>query len=177
MVCLPVDIDLALAESRGYRVGWVLAHQHCDQLPPKVDSAVGANARNKIFFSVEPSDARKLVRFVAPWFTEHDLSSRAAYEATVRTVADGHDGHLSPTGCSGPTWGAFDSEFRPHPPDRRPGAESGADLARPPSRPLSSRPRVEPQLPDQVGPALAAEDTPPRSADATPCQDPSEQVV
>lgn len=91
MVSLPVDIDLALAESRGYRVGWVLAHQHCDQLPPKVDSALAANARNKIFFSVEPNDARKLVRFVAPDFTEHDLSSRAAYEATVRTVADGHD--------------------------------------------------------------------------------------
>jgi hypothetical protein len=91
VLALPVDIDLALAESRGYRVGWVLAHQHCDQLPPKVDSALAANARNKIIFSVEPGDARKLARFFTPWLTEHDLSARPAYEAAARTVAGGHD--------------------------------------------------------------------------------------
>ncbi|GAA5172559.1 hypothetical protein GCM10023321_72580 [Pseudonocardia eucalypti] len=88
---LPVDVDLALAESRGYRVSWVLAHQHGDQIPPKVAAAIAANARNKVIFSVEPDDARKLVRHVRPWLTEHDLSARPAWEICARTVAGGHD--------------------------------------------------------------------------------------
>ena len=51
---LPIGVDDALAESRGYRVSWVLAHQHQAQLPPEVREALDANARNKIYFTPHP---------------------------------------------------------------------------------------------------------------------------
>jgi hypothetical protein len=55
-------MDDALAEARGYRVSLVLAHQHLAQLPPDVGHALDANARNKVFFTVPPEDARHLAR-------------------------------------------------------------------------------------------------------------------
>jgi hypothetical protein len=86
---LPIGIDEALAESRGYRVSWVLAHQHLDQLSGEVRAAVEANARNKLYFTLAPTDAAKLVRHVAPWFDEQDLTRRPPYQITCRTLQDG----------------------------------------------------------------------------------------
>jgi type IV secretion system coupling TraD/TrwB family protein len=91
VLALPIEVDFALSESRGYRVGWVLAHQHGDQLPARVGAAVAANARNKIFFTIEPDDARTQARHFRPGITEHDLSNQPAYHICARTVADGHD--------------------------------------------------------------------------------------
>jgi hypothetical protein len=88
---LPIGVDDALAEARGYRLSLVLAHQHLTQLPPEVRDAVDANARNKIFFTVSPTDAAKLVRHVAPYFDERDLARRPAFEVVARTVHHGHD--------------------------------------------------------------------------------------
>jgi hypothetical protein len=88
---LPIGVADALAEARGYRMSWVLAHQHLAQLPAEVREAIDANARNKIFFTVSPNDATKLVRHVAPYFDERDLSRRPGYEVVARTVHHGHD--------------------------------------------------------------------------------------
>jgi type IV secretory pathway TraG/TraD family ATPase VirD4 len=88
---LPIGVDDALAEARGYRVSLVLAHQHLAQLPPDVRDAVDANARNKILFTVSPNDATKLVRHVAPYFDDSDLARRPAFEVVARTVHHGHD--------------------------------------------------------------------------------------
>lgn len=88
---LPIGVDDALAEARGYRLSLVLAHQHLAQLPADVRDAVDANARNKIFFTVSPNDATKLARHVAPYFDERDLARRPAFEVVARTVHHGHD--------------------------------------------------------------------------------------
>lgn len=88
---LPIGVDDALAEARGYRLSLVLAHQHLAQLPPDIRDAVDANARNKIFFTVSPNDATKLVRHVAPYFEDRDLARRPAFEVVARTVHHGHD--------------------------------------------------------------------------------------
>jgi hypothetical protein len=88
---MPIGVDDALAEARGYRLSLVLAHQHLAQLPPDVREAVDANARNKILFTVSPNDATKLVRHVAPYFDERDLARRPAFEVLARTVHHGHD--------------------------------------------------------------------------------------
>jgi hypothetical protein len=88
---LPIGVDDALAEARGYRLSLVLAHQHLTQLPPDVRDAVDANALNKLFFMVSPTDSAKLVRHVAPYFDEHDLARRPAFEVLARTVHYGHD--------------------------------------------------------------------------------------
>ena len=86
---LPIGIDEALAESRGYRVSWVLAHQHLDQLAGEVRAAVEANARNKLYFTLAPTDAAKLARHVAPWFDEQDLTRRPPFQITCRILHDG----------------------------------------------------------------------------------------
>jgi hypothetical protein len=88
---LPIGVDDTLAEARGYRISLVLAHQHLGQLPIEVRDAVNANARNKILFTVSPDDAVKLVRHVAPYFTDADLSRRGAFEIVARIVHHGHD--------------------------------------------------------------------------------------
>jgi hypothetical protein len=88
---MPIGVEDALAEARGYRLSLVLAHQHLAQLPPDVRDAVDANARNKIFFTVSPNDATKLVRHVAPYFDDRDLARRPAFEVVARTVHHGHD--------------------------------------------------------------------------------------
>lgn len=88
---LPIGVDDALAEARGYRISLVLAHQHLAQLPPPVGHALEANARTKVFFTVAPGDARHLARHMAPVFDEQDLSGRPAFHATVRAVHAGRD--------------------------------------------------------------------------------------
>lgn len=90
---LPIGVDDALAEARGYRVSLVLAHQHLAQLPPDVGHALDANARTKVFFTVAPGDAHHLARHVAPVFDERDLAGRPAFHATIRAV---HRGQYSP---------------------------------------------------------------------------------
>jgi hypothetical protein len=86
---LPVGMDDALAEARGYRISLVLAHQHLAQLPADVAHAVDANARNKIYFTVSPDDARHLVRHTAPVFDDWDLATRPGFHASARVLHHG----------------------------------------------------------------------------------------
>jgi hypothetical protein len=88
---LPIGVDDMLAEARGYRASYVLAHQHLGQLPPDVREAVDANARNKVIFTVSPDDAAKLARHVAPYFEASDLARRPAFEVVARVVHHGRD--------------------------------------------------------------------------------------
>lgn len=88
---LPIGVDDTLAEARGYRLSLVLAHQHQAQLPADVREAVDANARTKVFFTVSPNDAAKLVRHIEPRFEPRDLARRPAFEVVVRPVNHGSD--------------------------------------------------------------------------------------
>jgi hypothetical protein len=88
---LPRSFDEVLAESRGYGVSWVLAHQHLGQLPRDLRDAVSANARNKVLFTMSPEDAFVLARHTSPRLTDHDLANLDAYHAAVRLVVGGQD--------------------------------------------------------------------------------------
>lgn len=88
---LPIGLDTALAEARGLRLSLVLAHQHLGQLTGPAAAALDANARNKVYFSLSPDDARDQVRHVAPYFEAGDLSRRDAYGIVTRLVIDGRD--------------------------------------------------------------------------------------
>lgn len=88
---LPIGVEDALAEARGYRVSLVLAHQHQAQLLPDVREGIDANARTKVYFTVSPDDARRLVRHVAPDIDEHGLRRRPAFQIVARAVAGGRD--------------------------------------------------------------------------------------
>ena len=83
------SLDSMLAEARKYRLSMVLAHQDLAQFPKDLLAAASANARNKIYFSVAPEDARILARHTLPELDEHDLTHLDAYTAAARLVVDG----------------------------------------------------------------------------------------
>ncbi|WP_433345516.1 type IV secretory system conjugative DNA transfer family protein [Micromonospora sp. CA-111912] len=83
------SLDTMLAEARKYRLSLVLSHQDLAQFPKDLLAAASANARNKIYFSCAPEDARVLARHTLPELDEHDLTHLDAYTAVTRLVADG----------------------------------------------------------------------------------------
>jgi hypothetical protein len=90
--CRPSDAGTARCIStsaRKYRLSLTLAHQDLAQFPRELLAAASANARNKVYFSVAPEDARVLARHTLPELDEHDLSHLDAYTAAGRLVAAG----------------------------------------------------------------------------------------
>ncbi|MER5338450.1 type VI secretion protein [Micromonospora sp. NPDC002717] len=83
---LPGSVGDMLAEARGFRLGLVLAHQDLAQLPKDLAAAVSANARTKLFFTVDPADARELSRHTTPELDEHDLAHLDVYTAAARLL-------------------------------------------------------------------------------------------
>lgn len=83
---LPGSVGDMLAEARGFRLGLVLAHQDLAQLPKDIATAVSANARSKLFFNVDPGDARELSRHTKPELDEHDLAHLDVYTAAARLL-------------------------------------------------------------------------------------------
>ncbi|HEY3033617.1 MAG TPA: DUF87 domain-containing protein [Streptosporangiaceae bacterium] len=83
---LPGSVGDMLAEARGFRLGLVLAHQDLTQLPRDIAAAVSANARSKVFFNVDPADARELSRHTKPELDEHDLAHLDVYTAAARLL-------------------------------------------------------------------------------------------
>ena len=57
---LPTDLSDALSQARGLGVGLTLAHQYRAQLPPTLRAGIDANARNKIVFGLNGTDARDM---------------------------------------------------------------------------------------------------------------------
>ncbi|MFG1952445.1 helicase HerA domain-containing protein [Micromonospora sp. NPDC048830] len=83
------SLDTMLAEARKYRLSLVLSHQDLAQFPKDLLAAASANARNKVYFSCAPEDARVLARHTLPELDEHDLTHLDAYTAATRLVVDG----------------------------------------------------------------------------------------
>jgi len=86
---LASSLDTMLAEARKYRLSMVLAHQDLAQFPRDLLAAVSANARNKVYFTCSPEDARVLGRHTLPELDEHDLCHLDAYTAATRLVVAG----------------------------------------------------------------------------------------
>ena len=85
---LPTDLAEALAQARGYGVGFVLAHQFLSQFPREMRSAVLANARSRIVFQTIPDDARVLERGHSE-LTAADLTALGQYELYASLYAKG----------------------------------------------------------------------------------------
>ncbi|UED88604.1 type IV secretion system DNA-binding domain-containing protein [Streptomyces profundus] len=88
---LPYPVEEMLAEARGYRLSLNLAHQHLAQLPTDLREAISTNARNKIFFTASPEDARALERHTQPSLAAHDLAHLARHQAAARLLTDHTD--------------------------------------------------------------------------------------
>ncbi|MEW9532821.1 type IV secretory system conjugative DNA transfer family protein [Microbispora sp. NPDC049125] len=83
---LPHALSDMLAEARAYRLSLVLAHQHLAQLPRDLRQAVSSDARNKIYFSLSPEDAREVEHHFTPYLRAHDLANLGAFQAAARLV-------------------------------------------------------------------------------------------
>ncbi len=88
---LPGSVDDMLAEARGFRLGLVLAHQNLSQLPKETADAVSANARSKIYFNVDPNDARELAKHTRPELDDHDLAHLDVYTASARLLVSNRE--------------------------------------------------------------------------------------
>ncbi|MBL7520631.1 TraM recognition domain-containing protein [Frankia sp. CNm7] len=86
---LPYALDDMLTAARAYRLSITLAHQHLAQLPRHLEEAIATNARNKVFFAVSPTDARRLVGHVEPRLNEHDLAHLDVFHVAARLVVAG----------------------------------------------------------------------------------------
>jgi hypothetical protein len=70
----------AVAQSRGYKVGWVLAHQHLGQLDPETRQAVLANCRSRLVLQTTAADATTFAREFRPYLSADDLQGLGAFE-------------------------------------------------------------------------------------------------
>jgi hypothetical protein len=86
---LPYPVEDMLAEARGLRGSFVLAHQHLGQLTRELREGISTNARNKLYFNAGPEDARDLAHHTLPQLTDHDLSHLGVYHAAARLVLHG----------------------------------------------------------------------------------------
>lgn len=85
---LSTDLGEALAQARGYGVGFTMAHQLLAQLPLELRAAVLTNARSRVIFQVSPEDA---VQFAKghPELTALDFSALGRHEVYASIYADG----------------------------------------------------------------------------------------
>lgn len=70
----------AVAQSRGYRVAWTLAHQHLAQLDPQTRQAVLANCRSRVVMQTTAADASTFAREFAPYLQAADLQGLGPFE-------------------------------------------------------------------------------------------------
>jgi hypothetical protein len=81
---LPVDAESLLVQARSFGLSMVLAHQHLDQLPENIRSAVLANARSKVVFQTTYDDARVFAREFGRSVSEEDFMNLSAFEVMCR---------------------------------------------------------------------------------------------
>lgn len=76
---LPINLSDALAQARGLGMALTLAHQYREQLPPEIRAGIDANARNKIVFGLNSSDAKDMAA-MAPELTALDFMTLPRYQ-------------------------------------------------------------------------------------------------
>jgi hypothetical protein len=87
---LPQGLAEALAEARGYGLGFFLAHQHLGQLTDReLAEAVEANCQTKVCFALSPHDAARMVRHFEPRLSAYDLEHLGAFRIACRIAHEG----------------------------------------------------------------------------------------
>jgi hypothetical protein len=81
---LPVDPESMLVQARSFGLAMVLAHQHLEQLPEGIRSAVLANARSKVVFQTTYDDARVFAREFGRSVTDEDFMNLGRFEILCR---------------------------------------------------------------------------------------------
>jgi hypothetical protein len=71
-LALPTNLSDALSQARSLGVGITMAHQYRTQLTPDIRAGIDANARNKVIFGLNATDARDMAQ-QAPELTGEDF--------------------------------------------------------------------------------------------------------
>jgi hypothetical protein len=103
---LPISPSDMLAKARGFGLGMVLSHQHLDQLPKEMVSAIAANTRTKVVFQTDASDAREMTREFGGNVEASDFQSIGQFETLARVATD--------AGMSAPLTMSMDAPARPN---------------------------------------------------------------
>lgn len=85
---LGTDLSEALAQARGYGVGFHLAHQYVHQLPPEMRTAIANNARSRVAFQLAHADAVELAKG-HPELSPEDFMALGQYEIYASIFARG----------------------------------------------------------------------------------------
>jgi len=88
-LALPTDLADALSQARGLGVGFTIAHQYRNQLPPVLRAGVDANARNKIVFGLNAGDAHDMAT-MATNLDARDFMLLPRYGVYAHLMRDGH---------------------------------------------------------------------------------------
>lgn len=83
------SISTILSEARKYKLCLNLAHQFIGQLPEDISKAVFGNVGSMALFRVGPEDAKFLVEFLKPVFSEYDLINLDSRNALIRLLVNG----------------------------------------------------------------------------------------
>ena len=89
-LALASDFNNALAQARGLGVGFTLAHQFRDQLPPEVRAGVDANCRSKIAFGLSAKDAKDMAA-MTPELVAEDFMKLPRYQIYTSFQYGGRD--------------------------------------------------------------------------------------
>ncbi|WP_290439140.1 type IV secretory system conjugative DNA transfer family protein [Arthrobacter sp. SW1] len=87
-LALPGDLAAAYAQARGMNVAFTAAHQFRAQIPAPMLAAFDANARNKIAWGMNASDASDIAK-MAPGLVIEDLMLLPRFHAYMTSVANG----------------------------------------------------------------------------------------
>ena len=135
---LPQGMASALAQARGYGLGFVLAHQHLAQVADHgLLEAIDANCQTKICFALQAADARRMAPHFEPRLHASDLQHLGSYTIACRVL---HDARELPAATAATL----------PPPDPTPGDTAGSIRRRVRER-ASDRQTVEASIRERYG--------------------------
>jgi hypothetical protein len=89
---LPLNLGDALAQARGYGVGFTLAAQFRSQWPPTLRDAIDANTLSKICFRQPAADAKAMANITTGQVNADDFAALGHYQIYASLAQDGHPG-------------------------------------------------------------------------------------
>jgi TraM recognition site of TraD and TraG len=89
---LPQGMATALAQARGYGVGFALAHQHLAQVSDHgLAEAIDANCQTKICFALQAADAKRMAPHFEPRLDAYDLQHLGSYTIACRVLHEARE--------------------------------------------------------------------------------------
>jgi len=92
LIRLPLSLDAALAQARGYGVGFTLVSQFHSQWPTDMQGAIEANTLSKICFRLPAADAKAMSVMSGGQVAAEDFMSLQQFHIYASLARDGHPG-------------------------------------------------------------------------------------